>query len=102
MKNPDTEPSGMPEEDSAPGLWVALTEKFWLKNRGPHAYMFGVVALGALLLVGGAITGLSDFSLLHSISSFLRVLCKYSRLSICRAIRRGICAASSIKRKEGR
>ncbi|WP_340648699.1 hypothetical protein [Pseudoxanthomonas winnipegensis] len=60
MKNPDTEPSGMPEEDSAPGLWVALTEKFpRLKNRGPHAYMFGVVALGALLLVGGAITGLS-------------------------------------------
>ncbi|WP_235801468.1 hypothetical protein [Xanthomonas citri] len=60
MKIADTEPSGMPKEDSPHGLWGRLTQKFpWLKNRGPHACMFGVIALGALLLVGGAITGRS-------------------------------------------
>ncbi|WP_238532718.1 hypothetical protein [Xanthomonas phaseoli] len=57
MKIPDTKPSGMPEEDSAPGLWGALTEKFpWLQDHAPHAFMFGVVALGFLLVIVGAIT----------------------------------------------
>lgn len=57
MKDPDTEPNGMPEEDPANGLWRMLNHKFpWLQNRGPHAYMFVMIALGALLLVGGALT----------------------------------------------
>ena len=56
MKIPDTEPSGMPEEKSVHWLWAMFTGEFpWFQSRGPHAYMFAVVATGALLLVCGAV-----------------------------------------------